>query len=76
MVTVKAQVRGGRLLVDEPIDLPDGTEVELAPVLDDDLDETSRSALEAALARSADQINRGDLLDASDVLRRISASRS
>jgi len=27
-MTIKARIRGGRLLVDEPTDLPDGTEVE------------------------------------------------
>lgn len=57
--------------MNEPIDLPDGTEVELAPVVDDDLDEKSQAALEAALARSAVQIARGELLDADEVLGRI-----
>jgi hypothetical protein len=36
MMTVRARVKNGRLVVDEPTDLPEGTEVELAPV-DDDL---------------------------------------
>src|SRR5438552_4481984 len=30
-LTLKARVRGGRLLLDEPVDLPEGTEVELVP---------------------------------------------
>lgn len=29
MITVRARVRNGRLVVDEPTDLPDGTELEL-----------------------------------------------
>ena len=29
MITVRGRVRNGRLIVDEPTDLPDGTEVEL-----------------------------------------------
>ena len=37
MMTLKAQVRAGRLVLDEPTDLPEGTEVELTPVFDDDL---------------------------------------
>lgn len=29
MLTVRARVRNGRLIVDEPTDLPEGTEIEL-----------------------------------------------
>lgn len=29
MITVRARVRNGRLVVDEPTDLPDGTEIDL-----------------------------------------------
>ncbi len=68
MITFKAKVRAGRLVVDEPTDLPDGTEIELAPVLEDNLDPTERAALEASLRRSAVQLARGDLQDASSVL--------
>jgi len=39
-MSVRARVRNGRLIVDEPTDLPDGTEVELVAV----------DALERALA--------------------------
>lgn len=70
-VVLKAQVRGGRLVLDEPTDLPDGTEVELTPVLDDDLDAEERRALESSLARSAAQLARNDLVDAAEVLRRL-----
>jgi hypothetical protein len=31
-MTLKARVRAGRLVVDEPTDLPEGTEVELLPL--------------------------------------------
>ena len=68
-VLLKAKVRGGRLLLDEPTDLPEGTEVELTPVLDDDLDAAERRALESSLARSAAQLARNDLVDADEVLR-------
>ena len=44
-VLLKAKVRGGRLLLDEPTDLPEGTEVELTPVLDDDLDADRKSVV-------------------------------
>jgi hypothetical protein len=31
-MTLKARVKAGRLVVDEPTDLPEGTEVELLPL--------------------------------------------
>jgi hypothetical protein len=70
-VVWKAQVRGGRLVLDQPTDLPEGTEVELTPVLDDDLDAEERQALESSLARSAAQLARNDLVDADEVLRQL-----
>ena len=71
-MTLKAQVRGGRLVLNEPTDLPEGAEVELTPVLDDDLGPEERQAIEASLARSAAQLARNDLVDADEVLRRLS----
>ena len=50
-MTLKAQVRGGRLVLNEPTDLPEGAEVELMPVLDDDLGPEERQTPEASLAR-------------------------
>ncbi len=53
---LKARVRGGRLVLDEPVDLPEGTEVDLAPVDDgDQLDDEDRANLHAALRRSQEQ---------------------
>jgi hypothetical protein len=44
-MTLKARVRGGRLVVDEPTDLPEGTELELLPLDPGDwLDDTDRAA--------------------------------
>ncbi len=57
MRALKAHVRGGRLVLDEPTDLPDGTEVELVAV--DELDETERSELEAALEESEAELDAG-----------------
>ena len=63
-MTLKTQVREGRLVLDDRTDLPEGTEVELTPVLDDDLGPEERQALEASLARSAAQLARDELVDA------------
>jgi hypothetical protein len=51
MQALKARVINGRLVLDEPTDLPEGTELHLVPVEDDgdDLDEQERAALHQAL---------------------------
>ena len=48
---LRAQVRDGRLVLDVPLDLPEGTEVDLVPVADDELDEEDRRRLHAAIDR-------------------------
>jgi len=62
-------VVGGRLVLDEPTDLPDGTEVELFTVdALDDLDEADRRRLLAALDEALAQADRGELRPARDVM--------
>jgi hypothetical protein len=71
-MTLKARVKAGRLIVDEPTDLPEGTEVELLPLDPGDwLDETSRAALHKALLDSKEDIKAGRLIDADVVLREL-----
>ena len=70
-MTIKARVRGGRLVVDEPTNLPEGTELELLPLDPGDwLDDADRAALHAALGQSQAEVDAGRLVDAPDVLRR------
>ena len=58
---MKAIVRSGRLVLDEPTDLPEGTEVSLvATELDEELDEVDRARLHAALDRSLQEFVAGD----------------
>ncbi len=69
-MTLKARVRSGRLVVDEPTDLPEGTEVELLPLDPGDwLDDTDRAALHAALRESQNDVDKGRLVSAEEVLR-------
>lgn len=73
-MTIKATVREGRLVVDEPTTLPEGTEVELLPLDPGDwLDDADRAALHAALARSDADAAEGRLIDAADVLKGLRA---
>ena len=52
-MTLKARVHAGRLVFDEPTDLPEGTEVQLLPLDPGDwLDDASRAALHQALRES------------------------
>ena len=71
-MTIKARVFGGRLIVDEPTDLPDGTELLLVPFdPGDSLDELERAALHAALKQSEADVRSGRLVEASDVLKKV-----
>ncbi len=69
---LQARVLDGRLVLDEPVDLPDGTEVELVPADDgDDLDDADRARLHASLRRSVEQFDRGQGIPAEEALRRL-----
>ena len=69
-MTLKARVRAGRLVVDEPTGLPEGTEVELLPLDPGDwLDADDRAALHAALRESDADVAAGRLVDADEILR-------
>ena len=71
-MTLKARVKAGRLVVDEPTDLPEGTEVELLPLDPGDwLDEDDRAALHQALNDSDEEINAGRLVDVEVILREL-----
>ena len=71
-MTIKARVNAGRLVVDEPTDLPDGTELELLSLDPGDwLDETDRAALHKALRESDADVAAGRLVDADEVLKEL-----
>lgn len=68
-VNIKATVRDGRLVIDEPTDLPEGTVVEL--VVDDggdNLGEDEHEAIRSAIAKSLDQASRGRVAPAGEIL--------
>jgi hypothetical protein len=71
-MTITARVRAGRLVVDEPTTLPEGTEVALLPLDPGDwLDEGDRALLHAALQASDADVAAGRLLDATELLREL-----
>jgi hypothetical protein len=67
---LKAHVRNGRIIVDEPVDLPDGAELRLYlyDVAADSMSLEERAALERALERSLAQADAGELIEADEVL--------
>lgn len=74
-MTLKAHVRNGRLLVDEPTRLPEGTEIDLLPLDPGDwLDPADRELLHQALLASEEDLKAGRLIAAEDVLRELRAS--
>jgi hypothetical protein len=73
MKAVKAHVRGGRVVLDEPTDLPEGTEVELTVVEEDDLDPEERKRLHEALDAGIAAGRSGDHVDAEEVTRELLA---
>jgi hypothetical protein len=71
---LRATVRAGRLVLDEPVDLPEGTIVELMPVdQGDDLDDEDRARLHAALERSQQDFLAGRGIPAEQVIAELRA---
>jgi len=69
MQPLKAHVHNGRLVLDEPTDLPDGTEVRLIVAdEEDELDDEERARLHESLRRSMAQARAGQLIDADEVI--------
>jgi hypothetical protein len=76
MRPLKAHVRNGRLVVDEPTELPEGTELMLAVVDEgDDFDDAERARLHESLRRSIAQAQAGQFLDGDEVIGRLLARR-
>lgn len=74
MQALKAVVKNGRLVLDEPTKLPEGTEVELLSV-DDAIDPEERARLLQSIEDGFADIERGDHLDAFEFVARLRAKR-
>jgi hypothetical protein len=61
---IKAHVKNGRPIVDEPTALPEGSEVRLWVVEGDDLDDTEREALHDAIREGFADAKAGRTVDA------------
>ncbi len=69
---LKARVRNGRLVVDEPTTLPEGTEIDLTVAeARDELDADERIALHTALADAWKSAQSGELRPAGELLKKL-----
>lgn len=81
MQSVKARVRNGRLVLDEPTDRSEGEEVELVPLDEvlgqggDDLDDEERTALHRSIDEGIEDFEKGDTEDAFEFLARLKERR-
>ena len=76
MGALKAVVKDGRLVLDEPTELPNGTEVVLAVIDEgDDMSDEERAALHRELELSMEDVEAGNLVDADQVFAELRAQR-
>lgn len=62
-------------MIDERTELPEGTEMVLALVDDDDMDDAERARLHESLQRSIAQAKAGQLIDSDEVIGKLLARR-
>jgi hypothetical protein len=76
---LKAHVKGGRLVLDEPTDLPEGEDVELVPLDEvlasggDYLDDDDRRRLHESIERGIDDVRAGRTVDGDTVIAKLRA---
>jgi hypothetical protein len=79
MRALKAHVRGGRLVLDEPTDLPEGEVIELVALDEvladgeDDLDDEERERLHQSIERGLADVRAGRTVDATEVIAKLRA---
>jgi hypothetical protein len=76
MQPLKARVKNGRLVMDEPTELPEGMELALVVADDvDDFDDEERARLHDSLRRGMAQARAGQVVDADEVIGKLLARR-
>lgn len=75
MHALKAQVKNGRLVLDEPTDLPEGREVELVVLDDAEFEPEERARLLQAIEDGEVDIEKGDYVDGIEFANELLAKR-
>lgn len=74
MRAFKAHVENGRIVVDDPTDLPDGTELYVLPLSEgDELDADERAALHAAIEEAEGELDGGEVVSEEELWARLRA---
>ena len=75
MQAVKAHVENGRIVADEPVNLPDGTLLRVVPMdeIDEELTDQERAEIEQAIEEGYGDFERGDFEDAGEFVARLVA---
>ena len=68
MPTLKAVVSGGRAIIEDVGDYPDGTELEVEIIANDEMSEESRTRLHASLERGLAQMAAGETVSGEEVI--------
>jgi len=68
MPTLKAVVSGGRAIIEDVGDYPDGTELEVEIVVNHEMSADEKAKLDAVLEASWAQYQRGEVRPMSDVI--------
>jgi hypothetical protein len=80
MQPIKAVVRNGRIVVDAPANLPDGTEVELQLIAKGDpwadMDPQGRAELEEEIEAGYRDVASGNVVDARELLAQLRAKNA
>jgi hypothetical protein len=82
MQALKAQVKNGRLVLDEPTDLPEGEVVELVPVDEilasggDYIDDEERERLHQSIQRGLEDVRAGRTIEGNEVIQKLQARAS
>ncbi|HEU4420560.1 MAG TPA: hypothetical protein VFT55_16600 [Planctomycetota bacterium] len=72
MSLFRARVRNGRIVLDEPTDLPEGSVLDLVPADSwDALDDADRRALHEALSQSVEDVAQGRTVDFDEVMKKL-----
>ena len=73
MSTLKAIVQGGRAIIEDVGDYPDGTELDVAIVGNDQMSDEERAKLDAELEASLNDLDAGRTKPATEVFARLYA---
>lgn len=73
MQPMKAHVHNGRLVLDEPTNVPEGAEVRIVAVDGDELDDQERAALHASIEAAESELDAGQSVTEQELWARLRA---